>query len=490
MIIEYPPSMRTLLTLAFLASLCSAKAQVPFIDYSFAVEPPNSTVNKIVVQPDGRILVGGSFFNYAGTGRRGLLRLMPDGSVDPTFNPGGSGPSGIVYDIALMDDGRIVIGGSFLNYNGQYAPYVLRLLPDGTRDPIWTGNAVLSNEVRAVAVHDHYSVVAAGEFNNCSGFSAPHIVRFTYTGDRDTTFDVGTGLNALVTDLEVLPDGRILAAGDFTQYKGNLTARLARIHPNADWDSSLVIPPFFFNWGLHDVELMPDGRMMVAGRFHGNGVPTHIVRRLHPDGSLDNTFTSPFYPYTTANALHLLPDGRVLLGGEWTTTMGAVAGAPIPAAFISLLPDGTIDPGFNVGTGAQPGSLTTAFVNTIATQPDGRVLLGGWFGAFDVEEQFQSIIRLDPSAATGIAGVDAPTQLQLLTDPHNGTTFLLHPFPDATRSILRIHAANGQLMEERFLTATGGAPTPIADGLPPGLYIVSVEYAGQRVSGRLVRGVW
>jgi hypothetical protein len=62
------------------------------------------------------------------------LTLMPDGTVDPTFNPNGSGPGNAVEDMILMPDGRILIAGNFLTYNGSSAYIALAL-----HLAFWTG---------------------------------------------------------------------------------------------------------------------------------------------------------------------------------------------------------------------------------------------------------------------------------------------------------------------------------------------------------------
>lgn len=69
----------------------------------------NGTVNAIVVQPDGKILVGGSFTNIGGSNRNHLARLNADGTLD-TFNPN---VNNTVHAMTLQSDGKIIIGGAF-----------------------------------------------------------------------------------------------------------------------------------------------------------------------------------------------------------------------------------------------------------------------------------------------------------------------------------------------------------------------------------------
>src|ERR1051326_8594683 len=93
----------------------------------------NDTVSAICVQPDGRILVVGRFSNVNGVACDGLTRLNSDSSVDATFLFSYTGTNS-VSSIALQPDQKIVIGGSFATINGTNRNGVARLNPDGTLD--------------------------------------------------------------------------------------------------------------------------------------------------------------------------------------------------------------------------------------------------------------------------------------------------------------------------------------------------------------------
>ena len=76
---------------------------------------PDSILGGIAVQPDGKILIGGAFTALTPNGgsvisRNHLARLNSDGTIDTAFNPG---PNGFVRTILLQPDGRILIGGGF-----------------------------------------------------------------------------------------------------------------------------------------------------------------------------------------------------------------------------------------------------------------------------------------------------------------------------------------------------------------------------------------
>ena len=181
------------LLLAVLIGLCQlTQAQVPSIDYSFQAVTPVGVVNKILVLPDGKILVGGAFYNYAGTQVSCLVRLHPDGTLDNTWNPGAFGLNGTINDMELMPDGKIMIGGTIISYNGVSCGNLVRLNPDGTRDASFmVPFGTINGAVLQLELHMDGKVLAAGEFQHCYGISQPHIARFNYDGSLDTTFNIG-----------------------------------------------------------------------------------------------------------------------------------------------------------------------------------------------------------------------------------------------------------------------------------------------------------
>src|SRR5688500_12877423 len=89
------------------------------------------TILRIAVLPDGKILIAGSFTAYTSTTSRfGIARLNADGSLDPTFDIG-TGPDNSVRDMRVQPDGRILIAGEFLGFNGVSRVGVARLSANG-----------------------------------------------------------------------------------------------------------------------------------------------------------------------------------------------------------------------------------------------------------------------------------------------------------------------------------------------------------------------
>ncbi|HMN05341.1 MAG TPA: delta-60 repeat domain-containing protein [Flavobacteriales bacterium] len=479
--------MRPLLLPATLALATLVQAQqLPIIDYDFLAVPPSSLVNKVVVQPDGKILVGGSFTNYAGSGKQNLVRLNSDGTVDPAWNPGGIGPNHLVSDIDLMPDGRILIAGNFVTYNGSPVYFVARLLPNGLRDASFNipPNSI-NNAVNAVALHKDNKVVAAGDFFICYGHSQPYITRFNEDGSLDLDFDIGTGFNDAVYDLHILPDESILCAGKFTQYNGNMCGRVALLSSAGPYDPSMDNDPGLVGGPARALAMQPDGKLLVAGSFnYHDGQPANGLIRLNLDGTRDAGFASPFYPYASVRAVNVLPDGHIMAGGEYTSTMYSpnVGG---PNRLTMLQANGSRDDGFGLGQGILPTDPdNTAFVRSIAVQNDGKILVGGRFGFIDTEMQYRQLVRLK-QGVTGILEQDPANVWNVIVDHANGELVLADPFHTSGKAHLLIHNGAGQLVHQAQVSV-GGGPVRIKVDLAPGLHLISLQQGGQRVAAKVV----
>jgi hypothetical protein len=112
----------------------------------------NGPVFVVVVQPDGKILVGGDFTtlspNGGGPGTRNhIARLNPDGTLDTAFNPNANG---YVSSIALQADSKILAGGGFTSIGRQTRNHIARL--DATTGLPDSFNPNADDDVDAIAV--------------------------------------------------------------------------------------------------------------------------------------------------------------------------------------------------------------------------------------------------------------------------------------------------------------------------------------------------
>jgi uncharacterized delta-60 repeat protein len=103
---------------------------------------PTGWVNTTKIQSDGKIVVGGSFGSYNGFSRAYITRLNTNGSIDNSFNVG-TGFNNSVYAIDIQSNGQIIIGGSFLGYNGINCNNLARVNSDGSLDTAFNNQTSL-----------------------------------------------------------------------------------------------------------------------------------------------------------------------------------------------------------------------------------------------------------------------------------------------------------------------------------------------------------
>ncbi|MCA3067815.1 MAG: delta-60 repeat domain-containing protein, partial [Rhodocyclaceae bacterium] len=224
----------------------SVKAQTPgALDTSFnptdvgfgSGAGANFPVLTLALQPDGKVLIGGSFTTYNGTSRNSIARLNADGTLDNTFNPG-TGANSEVYSLALQPDGKVLIGGSFTTYNGTSRNYIARLNADGTLDNTFNPGTGANSRVRTLALQPDGKVIIGGRFTTYNGTSRDYIARLNADGTLDNTFNPGTGANDQVQTLALQPDGKVIIGGDFTSYNGTSRNRIARLNADGTLDNT------------------------------------------------------------------------------------------------------------------------------------------------------------------------------------------------------------------------------------------------------------
>ena len=348
------------------------------------------------VQPDGTILVGGNFTYYNNTLARMIARLNPDGSLDTSFRMGTGfsySSTGNVRCIKLQPDGKIIVAGQFSNYNGtNIVPRLTRLNADGTIDPTFipsTVNVVISTGITSMAVQPDGKIILGGHFTTYGSATRNKIMRINGDGSLDQTFVHTTGFNGNVSSLALQPDGKVVVVGDFTTYNGSAREKIARINPDGTLDLTFF-PGTGFSNSPASILLLNSGKMIVTGSFTSyNGTTKNRIVRLHPNGDLDASFNSGNGFNNGVTSIFISSDDKIFLAGSFTSYNGTLTN------YVAKLDSsGSIDPTFNVGTGAST-------ITYITGQNDGKIIVGGNFSTFN---QFacSGIVRLDPNGAVDI----------------------------------------------------------------------------------------
>jgi len=214
---------------------------------------------RVLPLPDGKVLVSGNIVNpVGGYTRLKVLRLNSNGTVDPDFDLGSIAPSSgtsWIYDMALDEQGRILIAGEFSAIQGKSRSNVARLSKDGLLDESFTSAALSTFYVSRVLPTPEGKIYTVSD-----GYTT----RLLSNGSRDPTF---APIRATRADLQ--PDGKLAVCDainySFTRYD----------------DSGQIDPVFqpsgsFSSSSLYRILVGPDGRIHASGSFteaDGRAVP-------------------------------------------------------------------------------------------------------------------------------------------------------------------------------------------------------------------------
>ena len=347
------------------------------VDTSFNPDPGmDGYVQAITLQNDGKILVGGSFTSVNGIGRSRIARMAVNGVLDGTFDPL-DGANDSVQAIAVQTDGRILLGGRFTTFASTNRNRIVRLNADGRMDPSFDPGAGADNPVYALDVWKDGRIAVGGSFVNFRGFTRPAVAVLNTNGSVRLLFNAdGQGPNAVVRALAFQPDGKLLIAGDFTYYKNQPVGHVARLNDDGSLDTSFNAGGVGTDGTIYALDIDYNGRIIIGGLFTSvNGVRRNNLARLNSDGTLDTSFL-PTAAEIGANgavfAISLQSDGKVVVTGDFTRFNNVSRNR-----ITRLFDDGTTDPTINFGTGAN------AFIAAVANQTDDQIIIGGGFTSFN-----------------------------------------------------------------------------------------------------------
>ncbi len=471
----------------------------------------DGSIGTMVLQPDGAIVLGGSFSNVNGQPANGLCRLNPDGSLDTSFLGTVNGP---VWTVALQPDGKILVGGSFTDLAGQSQTNLGRLNPDGSLDGSFT--SVYNRMVTSIALQADGRMIVSGQASSGTMW-VTNIARLEPDGRLDPSFEAGAV--GSITALALQEDGKLVIAGtSFTRLEGQSRTNIGRLNntyapvqsltsdgASITWlwgGTSPEVSRAIFEissdgtkwtgvgegrrvadgWQVTGLSLPPDVRFRVRGMVVGGylnrcswpvemtGGPPWIITQppslvvsngehatftvlaagspalayqwrwnemdlpgmtqsslvlsnisaantgnydvvvsnafgvvVSSSGSLallSSTSVDSFAPSieTYAETIAIQPDGRVLIGG----------GGPSPGYLKRFFPDGSADPAFSF-------SANNA-VTTVAIQEDLKILVGGGFTVFN-GQSCASLCRLNPNGtldSSFSAGIDGQVNCQAI----------------------------------------------------------------------------
>jgi len=381
------------------------------LDRTFAgdgIAYTKQSADAVAIQADGKIVVVGTGRTRAGRGLFAVTRYNHDGTLDRSFSGDGQVHTSFVAHrsarsgaVAIQPNGRIVVGGTTETKNNSTAFAFARYLPDGSLDTSFSRDGTLVarkvgsmgvEEISDIAIAPDGAIVASAYASDRRYLFG--VIRLTRRGRPDTTFS-GDGVavtrfnhqNAFAESVAVQSDGAIVAVG---AARGRFA--VSRLLPDGTHDPSFsgdgkrtIAFGGRGSWAA-DVGLQADGKIVIAGTVvHG---PAHLdyghfsiaAARCNADGTLDPTFAGDGKRWTSANgnlsasSLAIQSDGKIVVGGQSTPTV-----EEYPDDFVlgRYTTSGALDPTF-AGDGIRVQSFRSDdWIEDMALQANGKIVVVG-----------------------------------------------------------------------------------------------------------------
>ena len=324
------------------------------------------------------------------------------GTLDNNFDANGIvtldffGDTDYAYDMHIQPDGKIVVCGTTRNGSSSGDDlYVVRINPDGSLDNTFGSNGLAHvsrtgvQKANALAIQADGKVVVGGRTVASGGSGEDfYIVRFNTDGSLDPNFGTAgqvvhqVGLsNDEITDIAILPDGKIIAIGRSSGFEG-VDIALVRFNPDGSIDNSFsfdgqVVTDVAGDDEIGDFYLQDNGKITAIG-YVSDGSDEVLVIRYNADGVLDDSFgsngvvlldvmTTLQYP----KAIAVTPAGEIIIviaAGSWSNP---------DILLVRLLSDGTLDNSFSFDGIVQADFGLNETPSDMLIQPDGKILVVG-----------------------------------------------------------------------------------------------------------------
>ncbi|RTL14020.1 MAG: T9SS type A sorting domain-containing protein [Flavobacteriaceae bacterium] len=394
---------KTIASLVLFFSFISFSQSVD-TNFQLGINGFNSTseIRKTIIQPDGKILILGNYLNYNGLGNFGkLMRLNSNGTFDAIFmNNLGTGFDRADH-IELLPDGKILVSESSecIPYlNGAAVHHLVRLNPDGTIDNTFNLNFTgtnYQNTYKNQTFHPNGKIYVIHKTNK--------LIRLNSNGTTDTSFaprtidHIGSFPNfPNVFFIKIDPNGKLLIGGQINTYDNNTTNNLIRINEDGTLDNTFNLPFSCSgnNQYVYSLDFIENSKILVTARIpSSSGTVIGTVLRLNSDWSIDNTFNY-FEASSTKFLLRTVvqPDNKILVSGYNTSTTNGNT-----CYFKRLNSDGSYSD-FNVSGVFSLNNTNNSNVDTYISEmfylADGKILVTGNFN-YCQGQQKRKIVRLN-----------------------------------------------------------------------------------------------
>ncbi len=382
-----------------------------------------SNITALAQQADGKIVAVGNYFNGS-NGDFAIARYNSNGTPDPGFNGTGEvvadfGNSDNAVSTALQTDGKIIVGGYYVDpsFNSHFE--LARFMTNGLIDSSFNGSGVTTTDfgnaqdyLAAIAIQENGAIVAGGYTYEMSGLDDLALTRFKATGSIDSSFGnsgkVVTDIDSsydVMNCLSIQTNGKILSGGYssinflnyFTaiQYNGNGSL-------DANFGSGGIVIGYYpdFDISYSTVLLQTDGKPVVSGQTSDGVTGINILSRFNPDGSVDKSYGQKGVANSGGFYAVMQSDNKVVNASYLNTENGT------EFVMSRYKTNGNIDPSYGTnGTTVIDFFGGNESVGPTAIQKDNKVVVAGFIynalGSDLLMARFNTDGMPDPTFGTG-----------------------------------------------------------------------------------------
>jgi uncharacterized delta-60 repeat protein len=417
----------------------------------------------ILLQPDGKFLTAGRMYDLETT--IFIARFNKDGSVDSSFATNGvieyhNGDFSVVRGLIVLPDSKLLLGVQVV-YDAVpeiIRPTLLRYLPDGSPDPSFGINGVVS-DVTAYFV------------------------------------------------MRIQSDGKIILGGTDPKDNIQITRRNVDGSPDESFGKNGIakakVPYANDNFFLNLLAVQSDDKIVIAGRADINA-PSYtytICARLNADGSKDASFGNSGFIRSPANssfswispaAIAMQPDGKIIIGGQLRSY-----GFPSPDSsyLVRLKTDGSADKSFGTNGYAKRPAGKGFAISSIALQADGKIVTGGSQVVYDEDGYYMA----DHPSVARYFGADIPPlakatnkpgavdgKFSIYPNPVAGTLFI-EKLSGINIKQIEIADASGTVWVAQKINADDKVTNINVQSLPHGIYVVRITDENGEIISAMVR---
>lgn len=382
----------------------------------------NQYVDDVEIQSDGKMVVVGNFTTYNGYDYNRIVRIHPDGSIDTTFNVG-TGFDDFVTEVAIQSSGKIIVTGNFSQYNGVNAGSVVRLLPDGSIDNTFNVGTGTTGVIRDISIDANGNVFLGGDMITFNSNSVIDVVKLDSEGNYDPTFNVdysfGSG-SFNIRGVRPVANNKLIVFGTFDDYGSSGLNSVVRLNADGTLDTSFDTG-IDTGWGVSSVYVDDNSDLYIGGTYQSvfGNTSIHNLARFDANGTHDPTFVvSP--QVNNSSSVMTKINNTIIYEGDDGLEQRDLSGNLLssdpfnPSQVFSIAFDGTdllvggsngltqfsfVDetesPYFNIGNGSE-------FLSQAEELPNGKILIGAGgkrIGAYNSHLTDNGILRLMPDGS-------------------------------------------------------------------------------------------